>query len=54
MKALITVTSLFMAVLLSGCLGSDSSSSAPTLAFMYVVGRATMGFVGWRRKLPAI
>jgi len=39
MKALFTVTLLFIAVLLSGCLGSSSSSIAPTLAFLYVVGQ---------------
>jgi DNA-binding beta-propeller fold protein YncE len=39
MKALFTVTLLFIAVLLSGCLGSSSSSTAPTLAFLYVVGQ---------------
>jgi 6-phosphogluconolactonase len=38
MKALVSITSLFMIVLLSGCLGSNSSSIAPTLAFAYVVG----------------
>lgn len=38
MKAFISVASLFMIVLASGCLGSSSSSSAPTLAFVYVVG----------------
>ena len=39
MKALFTITLLFIAVLLSGCLGSSSSSTAPTLAFVYVVGQ---------------
>ena len=39
MKAMFTVTLLFIAVLLSGCLGSSSSSIAPTLAFLYVVGQ---------------
>jgi 6-phosphogluconolactonase len=38
MKALFTVTSLFLIFLFSGCLGSSSSSTAPRLAFMYVVG----------------
>jgi 6-phosphogluconolactonase len=38
MKALVSITSLFMIVLLSGCLGSNNSSTAPTLAFAYVVG----------------
>jgi len=39
MKALFTVTLLFIAVLLSGCLGSSKSSTAPTLAFVYLVGQ---------------
>lgn len=39
MKALFTITLLFIAVLLSGCLGSSTSSTAPTLAFLYVVGQ---------------
>jgi len=39
MKALFTITLLFIAVLLSGCLGSSSGSTAPTLAFLYVVGQ---------------
>ena len=39
MKALFTITLLFMIVLLSGCLGSSSSSTAPTLAFLYYVGQ---------------
>jgi 6-phosphogluconolactonase len=39
MKALFTITLLFITVLLSGCLGSSSSSTAPTLAFLYVVGQ---------------
>jgi 6-phosphogluconolactonase (cycloisomerase 2 family) len=39
MKALFTITLLFMIVLLSGCLGSSSSSTAPTLAFVYFVGQ---------------
>lgn len=43
MKALFTITLLFIAVLLSGCLGSSSSSVAPTLAFMYVVGQGDNG-----------
>lgn len=38
MKAFISVASLFMIVLASGCLGSSSSANAPTLAFVYVVG----------------
>ena len=43
MKALIKVTSLFIVVLLSGCLGSNNSSIAPTLAFAYVVGQGDNG-----------
>jgi 6-phosphogluconolactonase len=39
MKALFTVTLLFITVLLSGCLGSSKSSTAPTLAFVYLVGQ---------------
>ena len=39
MKAIFTVTLLFFIALLSGCLGSSSSSTAPTLAFVYVVGQ---------------
>lgn len=39
MKALCTITLLFVIVLLSGCLGSSSSSTAPTLAFAYMVGQ---------------
>jgi 6-phosphogluconolactonase len=39
MKALFTITLLFIAVLLCGCLGSSKSSTAPTLAFAYIVGQ---------------
>lgn len=39
MKAIFATTLLFIVVLLSGCLGSSSSSTAPTLAFVYVVGQ---------------
>ncbi len=39
MKALFTITLLFIIVLLNGCLGSSSSSTAPTLAFLYFVGQ---------------
>jgi 6-phosphogluconolactonase len=59
MKALITVTSLFFIVLLSGCLGSNNSSIAPRLAFMYAVGpgnNAVNGFtetsIGDAQPLP--
>src|SRR5215831_5176930 len=41
MKALIAVASLFLIILTSGCLGSSSSSIAPTLAFVYAVGSGT-------------
>jgi 6-phosphogluconolactonase len=38
MKAFIAVASLFLIILASGCLGSSSSSIAPNLAFVYIVG----------------
>jgi 6-phosphogluconolactonase (cycloisomerase 2 family) len=38
MKAFIATVLLFVIFLLSGCLGSSSSSTAPTLAFVYVIG----------------
>jgi 6-phosphogluconolactonase (cycloisomerase 2 family) len=38
MKAFIAVTTLFIMVLLCGCLGSSKSSVAPTLSFAYIVG----------------
>jgi 6-phosphogluconolactonase len=38
MKALISSATIFILLLVSGCLGSSKSSNAPTLAFMYVVG----------------
>ncbi len=41
MKALISSASLIMIVLLSGCLGSSKSSTAPNLAFVYVVGEGS-------------
>ena len=50
MKALFTITLLFIAVLLSGCLGSSSSSAAPTLAFMYVVGQGDNGIRAFSEK----
>jgi 6-phosphogluconolactonase (cycloisomerase 2 family) len=50
MKALIGLSSLFMAVILSGCLGSSSSSTAPTLAFAYVVGQGDNGIRGFAEK----
>jgi 6-phosphogluconolactonase (cycloisomerase 2 family) len=39
-----------MAVILSGCLGSSSSSTAPTLAFAYVVGQGDNGIRGFAEK----
>jgi len=39
MKALSAITLLCIAVFLAGCLGSSKSSTAPTLAFFYVVGQ---------------
>ena len=50
MKALIGLSSLFMAVILGGCLGSSSSSTAPTLAFVYVVGQGDNGIRGLAQK----
>ncbi|HEY2498054.1 MAG TPA: beta-propeller fold lactonase family protein [Candidatus Angelobacter sp.] len=38
MKAFIATILFFVIFLLSGCLGSSGSSTAPTLAFVYVVG----------------
>ena len=38
MKALISITTLFLALSSIGCLGSKNSSAAPTLAFAYIVG----------------
>ena len=50
MKALFTITLLFIAVFLSGCLGSSSSSTAPTLAFVYVVGQGDNGIRAFSEK----
>ena len=50
MKALLGLSSLFMAVILSGCLGSSRSSTAPTLAFAYVVGQGDNGIRGFAEK----
>lgn len=50
MKALFTITLLFIAVMLSGCLGSSKSSTAPTLAFMYVVGQGDNGIRAFGEK----
>jgi 6-phosphogluconolactonase (cycloisomerase 2 family) len=38
MKAFISTAILAITLLLSGCLGSSNSSTAPTLAFAYIVG----------------
>ena len=38
MKAFISITTLFFALLSTGCLGSKNSSVAPNLAFAYIVG----------------
>jgi 6-phosphogluconolactonase (cycloisomerase 2 family) len=43
MKAIFSITLLFIMVLFSGCLGSSSSSTAPTLAFVYLVGQGDNG-----------
>jgi 6-phosphogluconolactonase (cycloisomerase 2 family) len=50
MKALFTITLLFIALFLSGCLGSSSSSTAPTLAFVYVVGQGDNGIRAFSEK----
>src|SRR5476651_718431 len=50
MKACIATTSLFVIFLLSGCLGSSSSSTAPTVAFVYVVGQGDNGIRGLAEK----
>jgi len=50
MKALFTVTLLFIAILLSGCLGSSKSSTAPTLAFLYVVGQGDNAIHAFSQK----
>jgi 6-phosphogluconolactonase len=50
MKALIAITLLFIMVLFSGCLGSSSSSSAPTLAFLYAVGQGDNTIRGFAEK----
>jgi len=50
MKVLIGLGPLFMAAILCGCLGSSSSSTAPTLAFAYVVGQGDNGIRGFSEK----
>jgi 6-phosphogluconolactonase (cycloisomerase 2 family) len=49
MKALFTITLSFIMVL-SGCLGSSSSSTAPTLAFAYLVGQGDNGIRAFAEK----
>jgi len=50
MKALFTITLLFIMVLFSGCLGSSSSSTAPNLAFAYMVGQGDNGIHAFAEK----
>jgi 6-phosphogluconolactonase len=50
MKALFTITLLFSMVIFSGCLGSSSSSTAPTLAFAYLVGEGDNGIRAFAEK----
>jgi 6-phosphogluconolactonase len=50
MKALFTITLSFIMVLFSGCLGSSSSSTAPTLAFAYLVGQGDNGIRAFAEK----
>jgi 6-phosphogluconolactonase (cycloisomerase 2 family) len=50
MKVLIGLSSLLTAVILSGCLGSGHSSTAPTLAFTYVVGQGDNAIRGFAEK----
>ena len=50
MKVLTGLSCLLTAVILSGCLGSNRSSTAPTLAFVYVVGQGDNGIRGFAEK----
>ena len=50
MKAFITIASLLIVTVLSGCLGSSRSSTAPTLAFLYVVGTGDNSIRGLAEK----
>jgi 6-phosphogluconolactonase (cycloisomerase 2 family) len=50
MKVLTGLSCLLTAVILSGCLGSGHSSTAPTLAFVYVVGQGDNGIRGFAEK----
>ena len=50
MKVLTGLSCLLTAAILSGCLGSSRSSTAPTLAFVYVVGQGDNGIRGFAEK----
>jgi 6-phosphogluconolactonase (cycloisomerase 2 family) len=50
MKVLTGLSCLLTAVILSGCLGSGHSSTAPTLAFVYVVGQGDNAIRGFAEK----
>ncbi|HKR93981.1 MAG TPA: beta-propeller fold lactonase family protein, partial [Candidatus Angelobacter sp.] len=50
MKALSTITLLCIAIFLAGCLGSSHSSSAPTLAFVYVAGQGDNAIHAFNEK----
>ena len=50
MKVLTGLSCLLTAVILSGCLGSGHSSTAPTLAFVYVVGQGDNAIRGFAQK----
>ena len=50
MKALFTITLLFIMALFSGCLGSSKSSTAPNLAFAYMVGQGDNGIHAFAEK----
>jgi 6-phosphogluconolactonase len=50
MKALIAISTLLIIGLCIGCLGSSSSSIAPTLAFAYVVGEGDNGIRNFAEK----
>jgi len=50
MKVLTGLSCLLTAVILSGCLGSGHSSTALTLAFVYMVGQGDNGIRGFAEK----
>src|SRR6476646_1935412 len=50
MRALAITASFFIITVLSGCLGSNNSSSAPTLAFLYIVGNGDNSIRGLAEK----